>query len=213
MRLLIERGSDVNTMDASGRTTIQHAVDSHSEAALQLVLDAGADPNPPMLGSLRRSSPLTSASFGGLKTMARMLLHSGARVDTCNPEGRTAIHTAISYNKYDILQLFAEESLGDVNCGASQLLAVVARHADEQTMSILASSRHLLNMLGVSHDDPNRKAMEDRNGGEKLEIAFEQLLTARDDIQSRQICPAHGGFQHSFNQQGLWDASEDAGFE
>ncbi|KZL70489.1 ankyrin repeat containing protein [Colletotrichum tofieldiae] len=139
MKLLIEHGADVNTMDVNGRTTVLHAVDSHSDAALQIVLEAGANPNPDIPEGLRRSSPLTSASFGGLKEMVRLLLDFGADVDACNPEGRTPLATSIIHNKYEVLKLFTNKCNKYIHLGGSQLLPVIAEHADEQTMSILRS--------------------------------------------------------------------------
>lgn len=96
MKLLIDRGSPLNTMDVSGRTTVLHAVDSHNDDALRIVLEAGANPNPEVPKGLFRSSPLTAASFGGLLGMVKLLIKFGAKVDACNPEGRTALLTVAS---------------------------------------------------------------------------------------------------------------------
>ncbi|KAF3031951.1 hypothetical protein E8E12_000932 [Didymella heteroderae] len=96
MTALIQYGSPLNTMDTSGRTTVLHAVDSHNNDALRLVLEAGADPNPKVPEGQFRSSPLTAASFGGLLEMMKLLLDFGAEVDADNPEGRTALHTIAS---------------------------------------------------------------------------------------------------------------------
>ncbi|PSN58626.1 ankyrin repeat protein, partial [Corynespora cassiicola Philippines] len=90
MEVLIEYGSDLNTMDKSGRTTILHAIDSHNDDAVHMLLKSGANPNPKMPKGLYRSSPLTAASFGGLENMVKLLLDYGAEVDAYNPEGRTA---------------------------------------------------------------------------------------------------------------------------
>ena len=96
MRLLIAHGSDVNSMDVTGRTTVLHAVDSHCDEALRIVLEAGANPNPKMPAGVFRSSPLTSSGFGGLTGMLRLLLKHGAEIDACNPEGITALHSVAS---------------------------------------------------------------------------------------------------------------------
>lgn len=93
MKLLIRAGSSVDTMDTSGRTTVLHAVDSHNEDALRIILEAGADPNPKVPSGCFRSSPLTAASFGGLVGMVKLLVLHGAEVDAFNPEGRTALLT------------------------------------------------------------------------------------------------------------------------
>lgn len=96
MRLLIVRGSPLNIIDLSGRTTVLHAVDSHNDNALRIVLEAGANPNPEVPKGLFRSSPLTTASFGGLVGMIKLLIEFDAKVDECNPEGRTALQTVTS---------------------------------------------------------------------------------------------------------------------
>jgi ankyrin repeat protein len=96
MKLLIDRGSPLDTMDVSGRTTILHAVDSHNDDALRIILEAGANPNPEVPEGLFRSSPLTAASFGGLAEMIKLLIKFGAKVDECNPEGRTPLQAVVA---------------------------------------------------------------------------------------------------------------------
>ena len=91
MTLLIKHGSEVNTMDKEGRTTILHAVDSHNHDAVRIILEAGGKPNPIVPPGLHRSSPLIAASTGCLKETMELLLEHGAKVDACNPEGRTAL--------------------------------------------------------------------------------------------------------------------------
>ncbi|KAI3339711.1 ankyrin repeat-containing domain protein [Ustulina deusta] len=108
MKLLIAHGSNLNTMDIEGRTTVLHAVDSHVEEALRIILEAGADPNPKMPEGLFRSSPLTSASFGGLAGMVRLLIFYGADIDACNPEGRTALHWVASIQNAECAHILLE---------------------------------------------------------------------------------------------------------
>lgn len=128
MRLLIKHGSPLNTMDVSGRTTVLHAVDSHNDDALRIVLEAGANPNPEMSEGLFRSSPLTAASFGGLVGMIKLLLKFGANVDACNPEGRTALQTVASMQNVecaDILLTYGAD-LGHISSnGRSPLTTAI----------------------------------------------------------------------------------------
>ncbi|TKA67158.1 hypothetical protein B0A55_09982 [Friedmanniomyces simplex] len=88
MKMLVDYGSPLNTIDTGGRSTILHAVDSHNVDAVRILLEAGADPNPTVPN---RSSPLNAASFGGLVDMVELLIKFGADVDVCNPEGLTAL--------------------------------------------------------------------------------------------------------------------------
>ena len=96
MEVLIKYGSPIDTMDFDGRTTVLHAVDSHNTDVLRLLLAAGANPNPEMSEGLCRSSPLTAACYGGLVEMIKLLVHYGAKIDTCNPEGRNPLQTVAS---------------------------------------------------------------------------------------------------------------------
>ncbi|KAK1656769.1 ankyrin repeat-containing domain protein [Colletotrichum godetiae] len=150
MRLLIG-SSNVDSMDRSGRTTVLHAVDSHNHAALEMVLKAGANPNPKIPEGWHRSSPLTSASFGGLTEMVDLLLEHGATINTRNPEGRAALHTAIIRNKHEILRIFVEKCDGDC-LRELELLPVIAQHADEQTKAILKSSGQFPEIFDFDYD-------------------------------------------------------------
>ncbi|KAI1680253.1 Ankyrin repeat protein [Pyrenophora tritici-repentis] len=118
MRLLIERGSPLNTMDVSGRTAVLHAVDSHNDDVLRTVLEAGADPNPELPEGLFRSSPLTAATFGGRIGMMKLLLEHGAKVDACNPEGRTALHTVASMQNVECAEILLTYG-ADIGCISS----------------------------------------------------------------------------------------------
>lgn len=96
MKILIDRGSPLNSIDVSGRTTVLHAVDSHNDDALRMLLEAGSDPDPDVPN---RSSPLNAAAFGGLTGMVELLLKFGAKVEACNPEGRTALQAVTRTQK------------------------------------------------------------------------------------------------------------------
>lgn len=210
MSLLITCGSNPNTMDVPGRTTILHAVDSHNVQALRIVLDAGADPNPQMPQGLFRSSPVTAASFGGLAEMIKLLAQFGANIDAVNPEGRTALQavavtqnvecaaillqrgadmdhlsrngctplmTAISHNKHAVLRVFLSNKYVSRMKG-SQLLPIIAQHADSETMSILASSQSFnLNGIGLAAGRDTLLCRSDYD--DMLGHAFENLVSVR----------------------------------
>ncbi len=94
--LLLSYGADPNTMDIAGRTTVLHAVDSHSAECLRLILEAGGHPDPKMPKGVFRSSPLTASGHGGLLNMVSLLLEFGANPNARNPEGFTALHSVAS---------------------------------------------------------------------------------------------------------------------
>jgi ankyrin repeat protein len=97
MRLLIAHGSDSDEIDFQGRSTVQHAVDSHCSQALRIILESGGKADPEIPKNHKRSSPLTSASFGGLAGMTKLLLDHGANISASNPEGRTYLPACTPY--------------------------------------------------------------------------------------------------------------------
>lgn len=109
MRRLITFGSDANSMDITGRTTILHAVDSYSVEALRIVLEAGACPDPKIPEGLLRGSPLTSACLNSLPGMVSLLLEFGADIDAPNPEGLTALHSAAISQNIDCARILLEQ--------------------------------------------------------------------------------------------------------
>ncbi|KAF3768455.1 ankyrin, partial [Cryphonectria parasitica EP155] len=116
MRLLIDHGSRVDTMDHTGRFAILHAVDSHSVDVLRMLLDAGASPNPQVPVIFFRSSPITAASFGGLTEMVKLLCGKGANVNEENPEGRTALQSVAIRGQDAECAAILVESGADINC-------------------------------------------------------------------------------------------------
>ncbi|WEW59246.1 hypothetical protein PRK78_004715 [Emydomyces testavorans] len=214
--LLLSYGADPNNMDLTGRTTILHAVDSHSVPGLRLILEAGGNPNPILPKGVFRSSPLTAAGFAGIPEMLKLLLEFGANPNACNPEGLTSLHsvartqnvdcallllefgadlnavssngrtpltTAIIHNNHQVLQLFVDrcyEYIITTRLTGSQLLPIIAEHADIETMLILASS-HPLKLsydLEIHSINASRDILQQRRDcSEKLSEAFEELIT------------------------------------
>ncbi|KAK6352273.1 hypothetical protein TWF730_009103 [Orbilia blumenaviensis] len=108
MALLLAHGADPNNMDATGRTAVLHAVDSHSIPCLRLILEGGGNPNPKMPKGIFRSSPLTAAGFAGMPEMLKLLLTFGADPNACNPEGLTALHSVARTQSVECAYLLLE---------------------------------------------------------------------------------------------------------
>jgi ankyrin repeat protein len=144
IRLLIGRGSPLSTMDVNGRTTVLHAVDSHNDDALRILLEAGANPNPEVPDGLFRSSPLTAASFGGLVGMIKLLIKYGAKVDACNPEGRTALHSVASMQNVDCADIL-------LNYGAD--LGYISNNGHSPLMTAIIYNNHTVLKLFMDRCD------------------------------------------------------------
>ncbi|KAK7177745.1 ankyrin repeat protein [Paraphaeosphaeria sporulosa] len=93
VRLLLDRGADVNTTDKDNLTALHRAADQGHGEVIRWLLDSGADVNakdPDGLTALRRA-----ASRGNMAVMKR-LLNGGADINAKDNEGQTALHLAAS---------------------------------------------------------------------------------------------------------------------
>ena len=117
-----------------------------------------------------------AGNIDGLTGMIKLLVTFGAEINACNPEGRTALQTvqdiecanvllncgahpgyvssnglapltaAIVHNKHDLLKLFVDRRETHRLRGL-QMLPIIAESADIETMSIIASSDLLKQIL------------------------------------------------------------------
>lgn len=118
MALLIKYGADPNNMDATGRTPVLHAVDSHDVNSLRVILEAGGNPNPAYPKGMFRSSPLTAAGFAGMPTLLKLLLDFEADPNARNPEGLTALHSVARTHNTECAVLLLEYG-ADLNAMSS----------------------------------------------------------------------------------------------
>ncbi|KAL8983326.1 MAG: hypothetical protein Q9205_002410 [Flavoplaca limonia] len=118
MSLLIGYGADPNNMDITGRTPVLHAVDSHNALCLNLILEAGDNPDPTMPHGVFHSSPLTAARFSKRPELLKLLLSFEADPNACNPEGMTALHSVARTHNVDCALLLLEFG-ADLNAKSS----------------------------------------------------------------------------------------------
>ncbi|KAI0010395.1 hypothetical protein F4779DRAFT_616679 [Xylariaceae sp. FL0662B] len=73
-------------------------MDSSRTAAIRLVLDAGAVPDPKIPNGLPRNPPILGTVMNGEeKSMLKTILGFGAKVDSCGPERTTARHAVVAF--------------------------------------------------------------------------------------------------------------------
>jgi ankyrin repeat protein len=103
VRLLIERGADINATAAGGRTALHWAVDRGCEHVVALLLSKGAQAN---IRGEHGTTPLMWAAYKGHLGVVRMLVQhmGGARLDEMSYSGWTALHWAAHRGHEEVLR-------------------------------------------------------------------------------------------------------------
>jgi len=130
---LIERGSNVSKRDKQGRTALMRSVDKGNKAILELLLEAGGNPNDKDPGGKH-------VLFYGLKPTSRhlscieMLLQEGADINTKDENGQTMMVCAVEEGYIDItatlIQLGADVTVKNLAGESLIYIAAVRNHAD-----------------------------------------------------------------------------------
>ena len=106
----IESGADVNAIDSNGCTALLEAT-SHNPVTIQMLLEAGADPN---VSDQDRIAPLHHAARYGHESIAQKLLQAGADVNVINKWGNTPLIIAAYSGALPCIQTLLEAG-ADVN--------------------------------------------------------------------------------------------------
>jgi hypothetical protein len=103
VRLLLERGAEVNQANDYGDTALEYAVERGHEEIVPILLTSGADPS---RKGYRGQTELISASWDGNVAVVRLLLRSmGCRgLNERDEDGRTAMWYACKYWQPEVLR-------------------------------------------------------------------------------------------------------------
>jgi hypothetical protein len=98
VRLLLNRGADVNAKDNDGRTALRRAADEGHEAMARLLLDRGADVD---VKDNDGETVLRRAAVRGHEAVMQLLLDRGAAVNAKNNDGETTLQEAAGEGQDD----------------------------------------------------------------------------------------------------------------
>lgn len=104
MRLLIDKGADVNFINPDGWTALIEAADEGAYEAAKLLLDSGAKVN--LRGDQTRVTALSMAASEGHPEIVELLLDAGAQ-----PESDLSIHAAAGEGEISIVELLVRKGL------------------------------------------------------------------------------------------------------
>ncbi|KAG2413897.1 hypothetical protein HFD88_003087 [Aspergillus terreus] len=157
VRMLLDRGADVNTPGKDGLTALMCASSKGFADTLKIVLDWGADID----ANWESSSALQLAVFGGHKNIVQLqhfkhekimqiLLDWGADVNINNEEIGTALHVAASQGHEKIVHLLLDRG-ADIDAyseGLHSALQAAAAEGHEKAVQILLDRGAHINVQG-----------------------------------------------------------------
>ncbi|KAI0412569.1 hypothetical protein F5X98DRAFT_391834 [Xylaria grammica] len=132
VRLLIERGADVNKAARFGisHTPLQQAAEMNNLEIISLLLKNGADVNAPT-AIFTGATALQFAAIHGNCQMASLLLDHGARFDVPPPKGpygRWPLEAAAENGRLDMIQLLWDANNGPFEDKQCQMAMRLAEH-------------------------------------------------------------------------------------
>ncbi|KAF3057728.1 Ankyrin repeat domain-containing protein 50 [Trichoderma lentiforme] len=137
-----ETNININSKDSHGRTPLLWATEKGHEAAVKLLLDAGAEVNSK---DNNRRTPLSWAAKNGHKAVVRILLSEGAEVDSKGVTEKTPLSLAAEYGHGDIAQLLlgAGAQVDSKDRNGQTPLSWAAKRGHEAVVRILLSEEAL----------------------------------------------------------------------
>lgn len=195
-RLLIERGADLEAVSYSARTPLMWAMGGDGAAA-ELLLDAGANPDPKakatkgakvfpgFMGEMMRrayasseTTPLILAVEAGLPKVAHRLIEAKVALDATNRWGKTALHRACESNQAacasHLIRAGANLDASD-NDGLTPLICA-ARNGSWESMQLLLEGGAAVNQSahqgGTALREVISRLLNEEGGPSQREAAF-----------------------------------------
>lgn len=102
VRLLLDKGANIEAVDQLKKTPLHHAITEVFEEMVNLLLERGARLD---VKDYRGTTPLEIAVASGADVIISALLDYGADIEARNEAGRTALHQAVEYGSVPTVTL------------------------------------------------------------------------------------------------------------
>jgi ankyrin repeat protein len=190
VRLLLDRGADVNAVDKNGHSVLAHGI-CHKEI-VQILLERGANPNVQSVGGY----PLLIEKIVRERDedIAKQLVNGGANVSIQEPLfGLTPLMGAVQYGS-DAMILFLLEKGAKVNArdkSGNTALLLAARHRPRSVVEALLAHGAEINARNKKGETALSRAAEGNN--DVLKLLLERgadIDAARDNGWTPLICAA-----------------------
>ena len=107
VKLLIERGADVDSVDKEGRSPLHYAVQYQNKEMIFLLLKSEADPN---IQNIYGITPLHQAAYSSTIEIVKMLVMFGADPKIKNNNGNTAYDLAKA-KKHGYIETYLKDGM------------------------------------------------------------------------------------------------------
>ncbi len=207
VRLLIDSGALLNKKTNDGKTPLFYAVEYGKMPSLELLIARHAQIDVP---DAQGDTPLMIASEGNAympnnTPMVEALLAAGAKVDTLDPHGRSALHRASAEPKPEAVRVLLEHH-AKVNLRASD--------GSTPLIQAVTYARTIVVQVLINHGaDVN---LADSNDMTPLMIAAEKSAYIKDPAHFIKLLLEHGakrGLKDSGGRTALQHASESKNVE
>lgn len=150
VRLLIERGANVNAVNNSGVTPLIRAVQTRREDVVGVLLQARADPNQntgagEAYSRIEGGNALCYAAEYGLVGVLKLLVQAGGHVDIRNGKGATPLTVAARWGRVDCVRYLLQQG-ADPNArtlsGETPLMFAVCADPNTQNACVCALLEH-----------------------------------------------------------------------
>ncbi len=180
MRLFLERGADINRVNANGESALALAAWRGQTAAVNWLLEQGAQINT----GPRRWSALHYAVFAGHETLANDLLARGADVNAISPNGSSVLMMAVYEGREGLARTLIEKGAdrrlkNDWNDGALEW----AMRANRLNIARMVSNPEEFN-IAVSQP---KASWGEAPRSLFMSKALEDLLTMRQTLAERKM--------------------------
>jgi len=137
VKLFLDTGVSPNVVGIYGATAIRAAVEYNHIEMVEYLLSRGASPNQTSLNQ----SILAIAIYGGYMDIAKLLLDSGANVNTPSMYGTTLLMNLVIYSRSEAVKFLIKESksldLDAMDDMGMSALAYAVEYADNTTENLL----------------------------------------------------------------------------
>ncbi|CZR67104.1 uncharacterized protein PAC_17003 [Phialocephala subalpina] len=183
VKLLLEKGTELETKDSSGQTPLLYAAKNGHEAVVKLLLEKGAELE---TKSAIRRTPLSYAAEKGHEAIVKLLLEKGVELETKSVIRRTPLSYAAEKGHEPVVKLLLEKGteLETKDSSGQTPLLYAAKNGHEAIVKLLLEKGAMLEAIDTFKRTPLLCAAE--KGYEaimKLLLEKGAKLEAIDDLK------------------------------